>query len=212
MADILLDNQAVPTTPAAGKTVVAVNSTTKQLVTRDDAGKFATLSGSIRNWNTADVVATGADTYLTGSGLVIPTGQVMQVGTVFRWDIAMTKSAAGTAAPVWVVRVGTAGSTADTARLTFTQIALQTAAVDTSTLEILVILRNVGAAGIAAGYLEMAHVLATTGFSTLDHNVLQVTSAGFDTTVAGTIVGVSVNPGASGVWTHQVISAECLGV
>jgi hypothetical protein len=58
----------------------------------------------------------------------------------------------------------------------------------------------------------MAHVLAATGFSTLDHNVMQVTSAGFDTTVAGTIVGVSVNPGAAGVWTHQVISAECLGV
>jgi hypothetical protein len=212
MADVLLDNQAVPTTPAAGKTLVAVNSSTKQLVTRDDSGRFSTLSGSIRNWNTADVVANAADTYLTGSGIVIPTGQVMQVGTVFRWRLAMTKTAAGVAAPVWVVRVGTAGTTADTARLTFTQVAAQTAAVDTGMVEIFAILRNVGAAGILTGCLHMAHVLAATGFSTLDHNVMQVTSAGFDTTVAGTIVGVSVNPGAAGVWTHQVISAECLGV
>lgn len=212
MADILLDNEAIPSTPAAGKTIIAVNSSTKQLVTRDDAGRFATLSGSIRNWNTADVVASGADTYLTGSGIVIPTGQVMQVGTTFRWTFAMTKTAAGTAAPVWNVRVGTAGTTADTARLTFTQVALQTAAADTGWVQITAILRNVGAAGVLAGSLHMAHVLAATGFSTLDHNVMQVVSAGFDTAVAGTIVGVSVNPGASGVWTHQLVSAECLGV
>lgn len=212
MADILLDNQAIPTTPAAGKTNVSVNSSTKQLITRDDAGRFSTLSGSIRNWNTADVVATGVDTYLTGSGIVIPTGQVMQVGTTFRWRFAITKTAAGTASPIWVVRVGTAGTTADTARLTFTQVASQTAAVDTGMVEIIAILRNVGAAGVLAGGLEMAHVLAATGFSTLNHNIMQVTSAGFDTTIAGTIVGVSVNPGASGVWTHQVVSAEGLGI
>jgi hypothetical protein len=124
----------------------------------------------------------------------------------------MTKSAAGTAAPVWVVRVGTAGTTADTARLTFTQIALQTAVVDTGMVDIIAVLRNVGAAGVLAGGLKMAHVLAATGFSTLDHNVLSVVSAGFDTTVANLIIGVSVNPGASGVWTHTVVTSEMLNV
>jgi hypothetical protein len=136
----------------------------------------------------------------------------MQVGTMFRWRFVMTKSAAGTAAPIWVVRVGTAGSTADTARLTFTQIALQTAVVDTGMVDITAIVRSIGAAGVMAGGLQMGHVLAATGFSTLNHNVLSVVSAGFDTTPTNLIVGVSVNPGASGVWTHTSVMVEAMGI
>lgn len=212
MADILLDTQAAPSTPAAGKGVIFLESGGKRATLKDDAGRTYTLTGGISNQNTSDVVANAADTYLTGSNLTVPTGLVMQVGTTFKWRFFMTKTAAGTAAPIWVVRVGTAGTTADSARLTFTQVALQTAAADTGYVEITAVLRNVGATGVLAGGLHMAHVLAATGFSTLDHNVMQVTSAGFDTTVAGTIVGVSVNPGASGVWTHQVVQAEMLNI
>lgn len=138
----------------------------------------------------------------------MPTGLVLQVGTTFRWTLYMTKTGAGTAAPIWVIHVGTAGSVADAARVTFTQVALQTAVADTGVVEINAVLRNVGAAGVLAAGLAMTHVLAATGFSTLTDNVMQVTSAGFDTTVAGTIIGLSVNPGAAGVWTHQVIAAE----
>jgi hypothetical protein len=166
----------------------------------------------VRNWSTADVVATGADTYLTGSGLVVPVGLVLQVGVTFRWNFFMTKSAAGTAAPVWNIRVGTAGTTGDTARVTFTQVAAQTAVADTGWVEINGIIRSVGASGVLIAGLSLGHVLATTGFSTLGANVMQVLSGGFDTTVANLIVGVSVNPGASGVWTHQLISAEMLNI
>lgn len=212
MANLLIDTQTVPAVPAAGKLVVFPNSTTKQLVARDDSGKFATLSGSLRNWNTADVVANAADTYLTGSGITVPTGQALQVGTTFRWTFGMTKTAAGTAAPVWIVRVGTAGTTADTARVTFTSPSLQTAAIDTGMVDIVCILRNVGGAGVLQGILTLHHALATTGFASLGSVVVQAGSVGFDTTVAGTIVGVSVNPGASGVWTHQVVMAEGLNL
>jgi hypothetical protein len=69
--------------------------------------------------------------------------------------------------------------------------------------------RNVGAAAVLAGALTMLHNLPTTGLSTIQAPVLQVTSAGFDSTVASLIVGVSCNPGAAGVWTHQVVTAEC---
>lgn len=108
---------------------------------------------------------------------------------------------------MWTVVVGTAGTTADTARLTFTGTA-QTAVVDTGAVEIWAILRNTGAAGVLAGGLNMTHNLAATGFSTLAAQVLQNTSAGFDTTLANLIVGVCVNPGASGVWTHQIVAAD----
>jgi len=212
MADVLLDTQAPPSTPASGKLIVFPHTVNKTLIVKDDSGRTNTLGGAIRNYNTADVVANAADTYLTGSGLVIPTGLALQVGTAFRWRIAMTKTAFGTAAPIWNVRVGTAGSIADTARLVFTQVALQTAAADTGIVSIEAVLRNVGAAGVLAGCLEMNHILASTGFSTLTMNIMQVTSSGFDTTVAGSIIGISVNPGSAGVWIHQLIMAEMLNI
>jgi hypothetical protein len=212
MSRILLDVEAPPATPAAGRGVFFAETGGKRATYKDDSGRTHTLSGRILNYNTADVVANAADTYLTGSNLVVPTGMVLQVGTMFRWTLYMTKTAAGVAAPIWAVHVGTAGTVADAARVTFTQVALQTAVIDTGVVEITAILRNVGAAGVLAGGLAMTHVLAATGFSTLTDNVMQVTSAGFDTTIAGTIIGVSVNPGAAGVWTHQVVKSEMLNI
>jgi len=180
------------------------------MASKDDVGKVLLLPG-LKNFNIADVVASAADTYLTGSSLNIPS-HLLQAGAMPRWKLVMTKTAAGTAAPIWRIRIGTLGTTGDAAILTFTQVALQTAVVDTGFVEIIANLRNIGVAGVLAGALRMNHVLAATGFSTLTTNVLQVTSAGFDTTVANLIVGVSVNPGASGVWTHQVVQAELLNM
>lgn len=212
MGDVLLDNQSPSATPAAGKCLLFVETGGKRATSKNDAGITASLAGEIRNWNTADVTANAADTYVTGSNLVIPTGMLLQVGTTFRWTFYITKTAFGAAAPIWVVRVGTAGSVADTARLTFTQVALQTGAADAAKFTIEAVLRNVGAAGVLAGGLSMIHVLPATGFSTLTMNVQQVTSAGFDTTVANSIVGVSVNPGAAGVWTIQTVISEMLNI
>ena len=209
MADILLDTQGVPTAPAVGSTLIYPNSN-KRITSTDENGLDLTLH-PLYNANTADVVANAADTYLTGSSIAIPS-HLLQAGAIFRWRFGVTKSAAGVAAPIWVVRVGTLGTVVDAARLTFTQVALQTAAVDAAFIDIDVVLRNIGAAGVLAGVLKMNHVLAATGFSTLTMNVLQVTSAGFDTTTASLIIGVSVNPGAAGVWTHQVVTAQALGI
>jgi hypothetical protein len=212
MADILFDTQTVPTTPGAGKAVAFIESVNKRLTVKDDSGRTNTLMGNIRNWSTADVVANAADTYLTGSGLAIPSGLASQAGMILRWTLAMTKTAAGTAAPVWNLRVGTAGTTADTARCVFTSPSAQTAATDTGMVDIVAILRNVGASGVIAGVLTLSHANATTGLASLGTVCLQVTSAGFDTTVAGLVYGISVNPGASAVWTHQVVSAECMNI
>lgn len=211
MAAIVLDNEATPGIPAAGKIILFGEAGGKRVTYKEDSGRTYTLGGAIRNWNTADVVANAADTYLTGSGLVIPAGLTLQVGTTFRWRMFMTKTAAGVAAPIWVVRVGTAGTVADAAILTFTGPA-QTAVIDTGTVEITAVLRNVGAAGILAGGLLLSHNLAATGFANIAQPTLQVTSAGFVTTTANLIVGVSINPGAAGVWTHQVVQSEMLNI
>lgn len=217
MADILLDEQSVPTTPSAGQGVIYPDSTSSKLTYKGDDGLARTVGGSLRNFNTADVVATGVDTYLTGSSLAVPS-HLLQAGTTFKWRIGFTKSAAGTAAATFVVRVGTGGVVGDTARLTFT-LPSSTAAIDAAYVCITAVLRNVGAAGVLAGMLNLNHntpgtdVAAGAGIAGLSSTpVLQVTSAGFDTTVAGTIIGVSSNPGASGVHTHQVILGEMFNI
>jgi hypothetical protein len=211
MADILLDTQGTPATPAAGKVDVYPDSSTKQLTYRNENGQSFSMGGEIRNQNTADVVANGADTYLTGSMISVPQ-HLLQVGTTIRWRFVMTKSAAGVAAPVWSVRVGTAGTVADVARLTFTSPSAQTAAIDAGFVDVVVVLRNTGAAGVLAGGLTLQHNGNTVGLASIPCVVLQVTSAGFDTTVASLKIGVSVNPGASGVWTHQVVTAEAINL
>jgi len=210
MAEFLLDTQAPSSTPGSGTSLLFPHSSNKLWAQKDDAGKVLTLAG-IRNANTADVVANAADTYLTGSALALPS-HGFQVGTRFRWRFWMTKTAAGTATPIWVVRVGVNGTTADTARLTFTGPA-QTAAVDTGRVTLDVITRSVSSAGVIAGVLTLAHhTSGTTGLANIVSPTIQVVSAGFDMTVANLIVGVSINPGASGVWTHQGVFSEVRGI
>lgn len=209
MAELLVDLQSPPASPAAGQLLLFPHTSTKQLATKDENGKVLTVPG-IKNVNTASVVASAADTYLTGSALSVPS-HGLQVGTVFKWRIAMTKTAAGTAAPVWSIRFGTNGTTADTARLTFTGPA-QTAAVDTGWVEITVVVQSISATGTVTGLLTLTHNLATTGFANIGSPTLSATSAAFDTSAANLIVGVSVNPGASGVWTHTIVKAEALNL
>lgn len=211
MAEFLVDHQVVTAAAASSKSFAYVHSGTKCFQTRDDAGKFQTLYPGLQNWNTADVVATSVDTYLTGSGIVVPAGQQIQVGTTYKCRIGMTKTAAGTAAPTWTFRVGTAGTTGDAGRLSLAGV-VQTAAVDTGYVDIVVIFRTVGASGVCTGNLVMGHHLAATGFAGQATNVLAATSSTFDTTPAGTILGISVNPNTSAVWTHQVIHAELLNI
>lgn len=210
MAQHLVDSQAAPATPAAGKVYLFPHLSTKQFATKDENGRVLTLGG-IQNQNIVDEVANAADTYLAGSKLAVPS-HLLQARTTFRWRFGWTKTAAGLAAPVWNVRVGAAGAVGDTSRLLFTSAFLQTAVVDAGWLELTAILRNIGVAGVLAGILTMRHNLQITGMATVPTPTIQVTSAAFDTTPAGLFIGVSVNPGAAGVWTHQVIDAEMVGI
>ena len=209
MAEFLLDVQAPSATPAAGTSLLFPHSSNKLWASKDDAGRV-TILGGFGNTSLSNVVASAADTYLAGSPLAVPS-HGLQIGTRLRWRIWMTKTAAGVATPVWNIRVGTVGSVADAARLTFTGPA-QTAAIDAGYVTIDAVVRSIGAAGVIAGVLILNHNLAATGFANLASPVMQVVSAGFDMTVANLIIGVSVNPGAAGVWTHQGVSSEMHGI
>lgn len=167
---------------------------------------------NIRNQNTSDqALSSGTEAYLAGSALAIPSNRPITIGTRFHWRLAATKTAAGVAAWSLIARFGTAGTTADTARVTFTQVTnVQTAAVDAGTWEVRLIVRGpISGSCIVAGVCEFQHHLSTTGWSTVGNaDAYQVTSSAFDITVAGMIVGLSFAPGAATVATFQVVSSE----
>lgn len=209
MADIVLDTQVPPSTPSAATGVVYFDSVSKLLTMKNDAGKTLTAP-NIRNTSTAAQAYTTTEIYLAGSALAVP-GHLLQVGATFRWRVVATKTA-GTGPPVLIIRVGTAGTAADTARVTFTQVAAGTSVADTAFYQVEAAIRSIGAAGVLTAGLTMSHVLAATGFSTLDHNVMLVTSAGFDTTVAATIVGLTFNHGTAGAGNIELVTAELVNL
>jgi len=177
-------------------------------------GFFRTLQNSRQTAgvSTADQAIT-ADTYLTGSAIAVPATQPVAVGTVFRWTFSMARAASAiTTAAQFLVRFGTAGSVADTARLTFNGLTAQTNATDQGFCRIQAIVRGpIGASCIVSGSLDFEHHNATTGLFNQNHIVQSVTSAAFDITTAGMIVGVSCNPqGVS--WTFQQVTAEPLNL
>ena len=208
MSDILVDVQSSPVTPAAGQAVLYADTRTKKYKSRDDAGVESTLGG-LGGVSVANQTGFAADTYLTGSPIAIPTSLV-RAGSVYRLVFDMVKTAAGTAAFQLNVRFGTNGTTADTARLVF-NFGAGTAAIDTGIFELFCHFRTVGAAGVLVGMCRCTHHLAATGpISTgaSGTGIILVTSAGFDTTVANSIIGVSINGGAAFAGTNTVQEAQ----
>lgn len=157
----------------------------------------------------ASVAAQGpgfaTDTYLSGSACTIPTGR-LKAGSVYRCRFHVSKTAAGTATPIVQLRLGTAGTVADTSRATLT-FAAQTAAVDDAFIEVWATFRAVGASAVLQVAGTIDHALAATGFSTANTSVKTVTSAAFDVTPA-TVIGLSVNGGTSAAWTVTLVQAE----
>jgi hypothetical protein len=210
MADISLDVQSAPSTPAAGKAILYVDSTSKKLSTINDAGVIDTMDNLPNRSTAAQGPGFATDTYLTGSSISIPPG-VLKIGAMYRCTFDVSKTAAGTATPIVIVRFGTNGTTADTARLTFTFTA-GTAAADVGMFDIYALFRTVGASGVMQGRARITHNLSITGIVNLVSPTLQVTSGAFDTTVANSIIGCSVNGGASAAWTVQLVEAELANI
>lgn len=206
MSDILVDTQSTPATPAAGQSVLFVDTTSKLLTLKDDTG-FTRSIGQTNFSTVAQVVPAAARTYIAGSLLAVPTGK-LQIGTCFRWRLSMTKTAAGVAASTFDIAVGLAGSVADTARVSFIK-AAGTAVVDEAWIDISCICRGpLSASGVLVGIFNLAHNLAATGHSVLPSLVVTTVSGAFDITPAGLMVGLCLTSGAADAITIQVVQAE----
>jgi len=211
MAELDLTNIAASSiaTPAAGVSAFFTDNVAKRPFLKDDGGN---LVGVLTNQSvTTPAAGFAADTYLVGSSILLPNG-FARVGTCYRLSFDVTKTAAGVAAPVLIVRFGTAGSVADAARLTFT-FNIQTAVVDNGIFDIIALFRTVGSGTLAVlqGISNLRHNLAVTGLGSVNPagwQSLIVTSAGFDSTPNGSIIGCSVNGGAAAAWTISLVRAS----
>ncbi len=232
-AQVNLTNGVTGITPVTNGGTGAAPSTDDQVLVSDSAsaatwrtindctgpGKALQFAQSSNTWGcnnipiynqsvTTPAAVFATDTYLVGSSVAIPTGS-LQVGTRYHMIFQASKTAAGVATPILNVRFGTGGSTADTALCTLTFTA-QTAATDTGTFEVWVTFRTVGSGTSAvlqcAG--QRRHGASITGFGTLVAETKVATSGGFNSTVASSIIGVSVNGGASAAWTITLVQAE----
>lgn len=195
MAEILLDEQGTPATPSAGTLLIYPDSSSSMMVQKNDAG--IVQGDSTRAAVASQGPGFASDTYVTNSGIILPSFS-MQAGMVFKWEIIVSKTAAGLATPIYQVRIGPNQTTGDTSRLSMTGPA-QTAVVDEGLLAILVTVRSVGVSGVLQGYAGWDHEAAVAaGFG----GMVQATSAGFDNTaLQGQFVGLSINGGASAAWT-----------
>jgi hypothetical protein len=212
MAELQLATQSAPATPSAGNVLCFFDTYLKTLCTKDDAGVVHARSGN------AAIAAQGAgfasDTYVTNSDLIIPTFS-MQAKTTFLWKISASKTAAGVATPIYNIRIGSARTTSDTARLTLTGPA-QTAIADIGTLYVMVTVRTVGGSGVIQGTAWWEHrgtaantTTSGTGFANDTTGHVEGTSAGFDNSnLGGNYVGLSINGGASAAWTVTQVQVE----
>lgn len=116
----------------------------------------------------------------------------------------MSKTAAGTAASTFTLRMGTAGTTADASRCTFSTGAA-TADADGATVYITAYTTAGGASSTLNCSMSLTHQLPSTGFA--DTPIVQTysTATSADSTTSGTKMGLSFNAGTSSVITIQSV-------
>jgi len=207
-ADILIDNEAMPTAPASSKSILFVDSTSKKFAQLDDSGVAHGILAS--NFNTASQTTGAADTYITNSNILFPSFGV-QVGSLIRWYISLFKATnAGTASIIWTLRLGTGLATTDTSVMAITNSTAQTAVTGGGLFVLTVQTTIVSGTGKVVFTVGESPMTASFGAPP----VVTSLSAAFDNTTAtnaGKSYGLSVNPGASTTFTIDSVRAELIG-
>ena len=208
MSQLILNKQATaPSSPSVGKGSVYVdNSTYPNLRVKSELGLDKNVA-YITNYSVvAQSPTTAVRTYIAGSAIPVPVSK-LQVGSSFRWVFNITKTAAGISASTFDVCFGTAGTTADVARISFTKPA-GTAVVDEGKVTIEATIRTIGATGVAVGEFTLIHNGNTAGHAIIPVVNVNTISAGFDMTVASLIAGVCITSGALDIITIQMVQSE----
>lgn len=163
-------------------------------------------AGSTNKLIGADQALGAADTYLNNSVLTLAALGPPTIGRCYHWRFIISKTAAGTATPIVIVRVGTAGTTADAAQLTFTWGA-GTAAIDRGEIELEAMFIAVGASAVLRGKANWTTNLTTTGLTNAVKALQPADSGTFNSTVANSLIGLSYNAGTTGAHTLEYMGA-----
>jgi hypothetical protein len=170
------------------------------------------VAGSVV-FNVANIpVTTGVDTYINSSGFTtFALTSHVTTGTLFRYRFAVTKTASGTVAPTLNIRCGTTGTTGDAVRCAMA-LATGTAATGVAWIECEVMVQATGATGVLNANL-ICFERGITGFASgaTGPLIVQTVSTGFDMTTAGMKLGISWNPGTSGIHTFEMASMTAFG-
>lgn len=149
--------------------------------------------------------------YLTNSDIHISAGRPLKVGTTMRWHVTFNKTAAATVAMTFDLRVGTAGTTGDTSRLSLSTGA-QSAIVDNGEIEVAMTVRSISASGVIHARMQFQkNAPLATGLGDVQTHTAEATSATFDTTATNLVFGLSLTTGALHAITIKSVVAEVLG-
>jgi hypothetical protein len=168
--------------------------------------------GSVANASSAPQSLTAATrTYLTGTALRVGKMLVLQS---YRWTFAATKTAVGVAASTIDIAIGTAGTVADTARISFAKPA-GTGTADEGMYVIIAVVRVVSATvGVISAELALVTNNPITSGGFLGTNrpnlVLNTVSGNFDNSGANLYAGICYTSGTAEVVTIHDVLSECL--
>jgi hypothetical protein len=205
MADAKISALTAVSTPLGTDEIPVNQGGTTKKVTVSVLGQYAGMGGIYNASTGSQGPGFATDTYLTGSNLLLPAG--LQQKSIYRCIFNVSKTAAGAAVPTVTVRVGTAGAIGDTSRVALT-FATQTAIADEGMIEIWCGFRAVGASASFQAIGRLTHSLASTGFSNVPASIKSTLSSAFDSTIANTQIGLSVNGNTSAAWTVNLVQAE----
>lgn len=209
MGRLHLDDEAAPSAPAASKGRLWHDSAIALPACRNSTRASVSAGGFNGTPSIANQLLGTGDTYVTGSMIVVPSFG-LQIGSLYIVELSLAKTNAGTAAPVWTVRLGTAGSTADASQWTHTGVA-QTAVVETGHYRFVGTVRSINGSGVLQGSLICVRTggVAATGLASVP--IAQVTGAAADKAWAsGQKLGLSINAGASSAWTVSTCFARLM--
>lgn len=171
------------------------------------------LTREVGNYSATNQTPTAATrTYVSGSAITIPASKMKQ-GTKLSWKFNMLKSAAGTATSTIEVCVGTNGTTADVAVLSFTKPA-GTAAADEGFVIVEAVVKAIDAGtSVMLGEMVVMHNLAATGHMTIPVACVHAASGGTDDfSIAGLKVGLCITTGASDAITINQVAAQAFNI
>ena len=167
-------------------------------------------AGSVGNYSLmAQTLPADTRTLIIGTNVSFPVG-ALRSGTIIKWTFDMSKTAAGKDSSTIDIAFGTTGTTADTARVSFTKPA-GTAVADNGLFTIELLVRSTGLSGQVVGHLNMTHNLSTTGLAKIPAVNATVVSAVFDMS-ALTNISVCFKSGTSDAYTVQLVKSELFNV